>query len=82
MDSQKAFLVIATTLLIVVLLNLALYRLAKRHRPNTSEFDLIRRTMKRARNPWQDEQAKLDSLSRQVAELKDQSTREDANNDG
>jgi uncharacterized protein YlxW (UPF0749 family) len=77
-ESQKAFLVIGATLLIVVLINLALYTLVKRRKPNTGEVDLIRRAMKQARDPWKDEQTKLDSLSRQVAELQNQSNREDA----
>lgn len=82
MDSQKAFLVIAATLIVVVLINLALYALVKRRRPDTGEVDLIRRAMKQARDPWKDEQAKLDSLSRQVAELQSQPNQEDAADDG
>ena len=57
MDSQKAFLVIGATLVIVLILNLALYALVKRRKISTGEFELFQRAMKRARDPWKDEQA-------------------------
>lgn len=82
MDSQKAFLVIAATLIVVVLINLALYALVKRRKPNTGEVDLIRRAMKQARDPWKDEDAKLASLARQVSELQGQINQEDAGDGG
>ncbi len=82
MDSQKAFLVIGATLVIVVLLNLALYALVKRRKPNTGDVTLIHRAIKQARDPWKDEQAKLDSLSQQVAELQSQSSPKDSLDDG
>ena len=79
MDTQKAALVISITLVIVVLLNLGLYTLVKRRKNTVGEVELFRRVMKKARNPWEDEQSKLESLAKQVAELKRESPQEPSN---
>ena len=79
MDTQKAALVISITLVIVVLLNLGLYTLVKRRKNTVGEVVLFRRVMKKARNPWEDEQSKLESLAKQVAELKSKSPQEPSN---
>lgn len=77
MDSQKAFLVIGATLVIVLLFNLSIYVMAKRRRGSNSEVEMIRRAMKTARHPWQAEQANLDALAEQVASYKNQPSHDD-----
>jgi hypothetical protein len=82
MDFEKAFLVISVTLIIVILLNLGLYTLVKRRKNTVGEVELFRRAMNKARNPWEDEQAKLESLAKQVAELKKESSQGSSNHGG
>jgi hypothetical protein len=82
MDSHKAILVIVATLIIVILFNLALYASVKRRKNIGREVTILRKAMKQAQNPWKDEQADLESLARQVAELKKGGSRENSNRDG
>ena len=69
MDPQKATLVIGITLVIVILFNIGIYLAVKRRKDQVGEVELFRRAMKRARDPWGDEKANLEALSKQVAEL-------------
>ena len=70
MDTEKATLVIGITLLIVILFNLAIYTAAKRRGENSiTQFKMFSRAFQRARNPWEEDKAKLDELSRTVAAL-------------
>jgi hypothetical protein len=78
MDTQKASLIISVTLVAVVLFNLAIYALAKRIKPNSAnKFQIISRAFKRARNPWEEDKAKLDELSKTLAALKAVKNQED-----
>jgi hypothetical protein len=81
MDSQKAFIVIGITLVIVILLNLAIYAAVIRRKDRVGEVDLIRRAMKRARDPWKNEKADLQALSKRVAELQGKDHTEVGTND-
>lgn len=81
MDSQKAFIVIGITLVIVILLNLAIYAAVIRRKDRVGEVDLIRRAMKRARDPWKNEKADLQALSKRVAELQGKDQTEVGTND-
>jgi hypothetical protein len=69
MDPQKALLVISITLVIVILLNVAIYVSIKRRNNRGGEIELFRRAFRRAKNPWGEEKANLEALSKQVAEL-------------
>lgn len=81
MDTQKATLVIVLTLIIVVLFNLAIYAIVKRRRNSVGEVDLIRKAVKRARDPWGTEKADLEALAKRVAELRDIQPTGDHSND-
>jgi hypothetical protein len=71
MDTQqKAALVIGLTLLVVILFNIAIYFASKRRGENSiNQFKMFSRAFHRARNPWEEDQAKLDELSRKVEAL-------------
>jgi len=70
MDTEKATLIIGITLLVVILFNLAIYTAAKRRGENSiNQFKMFSSAIRRARNPWEEDQAKLDELSRTVAAL-------------
>lgn len=71
MDIQlNATLVIGVTLLVVVLFNIAIYTVSKRRGEDSiNQFKLFSRAFQRARNPWKEDQAKLDELSRKVSAL-------------
>lgn len=71
MDSEKAMIVIGITLVIVVLLNLALYAAVMRRKKRVGEVELFRRAISRARDPWKNEKDDLQALSKQVAELQE-----------
>ena len=81
MDTQKAFIVIAITLLIVILFNLAIYAAVVRRKDRVGEVELLRRAMKSARNPWGKEKADLQALSEQVTELQEKEQLEAGKND-
>ncbi|MBU1660000.1 MAG: hypothetical protein KKD28_00830 [Chloroflexi bacterium] len=76
MDVEKATLVISITLLLVVIFNAAIFVAVKR-RKTTGQIKLLQRAAKRARDPWGDENAKLEELSRRVAELRGDEETED-----
>ncbi len=69
MDTQKALLVISITLVVVILFNLAIYIAVKRRKDQVGEIELFRRALKRARDPWREEKANLEALSKQVAAI-------------
>jgi len=69
MNVEKATLVISITLILVIIVNAAIYVAVKR-RKTTGQIKLLQRAAKKARDPWGDENAKLEELSRRVAELR------------
>lgn len=69
MDIQKAALIIAIILIVVIIFNLGIYSLAKKR---GAEINLFTRVYRRAREPWKDENQKLKELSEQVAQFKNQ----------
>jgi len=72
MDSQKAILVIGLTLIFVLLFNFAIYAMAKKRGANpANQFEMYSRVFKRARDPWEEDKAKLAELSSTLAELQD-----------
>jgi len=82
MDLDRAFLVVCVTLFIVIGINAAIY--VSYSRKNTvGQIELFRRAAKRARDPWEPEDANLRELSRLVSELKgpEDGPKESDNND-
>ena len=69
MDLGKAALVIVITLILVIIFNVAIYRSLRGER-TVNQIKMLRRVTHRARKPWQDENEKLEELSRRVAKLK------------
>ena len=69
MDVGKATLVISSIFILVVIFNAAIYVAVKR-RKTTGQIELLRKATQGARNPWGDETAKLEELSRRVAALR------------
>ena len=83
MDTGKAFLVIGLTLILVIGFNAVIYAAATRRRKNSvGEFDLMRKVSKRARDPWAEDNAKLDELAKTLASLKEDQNSAGDNNDG
>ena len=70
MEINQVALIVCLTLALVLAFNVALYILAKRKQSTLGEFDMLRRAVRRGRDPWGEENAKLEALSRQVAELR------------
>jgi hypothetical protein len=75
MEVGRALLVVGITLLVVVLVNVGIYlsvmRRGKGQKNSTvGQIELLRRASKRARNPWEDEDNRLEELSRKVAGLR------------
>ena len=78
LDAQKAALVIGISLVIVILFNLGIYRLAKRRGEDSiNQIKMITRVAKRARNPWEEDNARLEALSQTLAKLKESQNQED-----
>lgn len=79
MDTQKAFLVISITLIIVVLINLAIYSMSKRGESDTArQVKMFSNALTKARDPWAEDDAKLSELSRLVDEIKSQNDNKEA----
>jgi uncharacterized membrane protein len=79
MDTQKAFLVISITLIIVVLVNLAIYSMSKKGKTGSArQVKVISKALSKARDPWAEDDAKLSELSRLVDEIKSQNDDEKA----
>ena len=74
MGSQQALLIIGLIILVIVLINLAIIYSIKRRSNTVGQVELFRRAMKKAQNPWQEEQEKLRNLSDQVKKLKESKT--------
>ena len=68
MDKIQGFLIVGLILFLVILLNLAIY-FGYARKNSKNEFHYLQQTMKRARNPWEEEDASLVELSRLVATL-------------
>lgn len=76
MDTGKAALVICLTLIIVIGVNAAIYA-SLRNRSTVGQIEMLRRAVRRARNPWEHEDNDLLELSRRVAALKGESMDEE-----
>jgi hypothetical protein len=64
MDTEKAFLVIGLTLVLVIVFNLVIYIAVKRRGENpTGQIEMLSRVFKRARDPWEEEKERLKELS-------------------
>ncbi len=74
-ETNKIFLVIVLTVLIVIGVNALLY-VGLRRGDDAGLIELSRKAFKRARNPWQDEDDALQELSNLVAKHKEE-VRED-----
>ncbi|HSO26702.1 MAG TPA: hypothetical protein VLS48_01435, partial [Anaerolineales bacterium] len=73
MDAERALLVIGVTLILVLALNFAIVATitrGKKRRNNPNTVEMLRRAAKRARSPWEQEDADLAELSRLAALLK------------
>jgi len=71
MITTKLILVVTITLAAVILFNIAIFVRVKRSRgPRQSAYLELSRVARRARNPWEVENARIEALSRQVAALK------------
>jgi len=81
MDTQKAFLVIGITLVVVILFNLAIYALISRRKDSVGEVELFRKAMKQARNPWREEQENLEALADKVSRLESASENKESKNE-
>jgi hypothetical protein len=74
MDIQKAFLVIGLTIVVVILINVAIYQVLARRR-NNSEIGFYSQIAKRARKPWEKEFNDLRELNQLVSHLNSQTTK-------
>ena len=70
MDYSKAILIVSITLVVVIILNAAIYVGTRRKRPNNT-IEMFRTAAKRARNPWEDEDTALSELSDLVDKFRD-----------
>ena len=68
MITSKLVIVLSVTLLAVILFNIAIFFSVKRRTPSSS-YQMFGKVAKRARNPWEEDNAKLEELSKQVADL-------------
>jgi hypothetical protein len=75
MDTEKAFVVIGLTLVLVILFNLAIYFSVKRRGKNpTGQIEMFSKVFKRASDPWEEEKERLKELSDIVSGLQRNST--------
>ncbi len=73
MDPVKAGIVILITLVVIVIINLAIYFYARRGRHGLPhEIEMLKRAANRVRNPWVKEDTMLEELSRLTEALKGQ----------
>ena len=73
MDSTKIILVVCITLAAVAILNAAIF--AALHRGNEAgQIELLKRAVRRTRQPWQTEEDALNELSKRVEDLKRKDT--------
>ena len=80
MDYSKVILVVSLTILIVVGFNLVIY-FAYGRKNSGGTVDLLRKAAKRARDPWEQEDAQLQELSERVAQLRKADGAEENGND-
>lgn len=71
MESDRVFLVIVLTAVIVIGINGLLY-VAFRRGNEANMIDITRKALQNTRNPWQEEDRALQELSNLVSELKAQ----------
>lgn len=74
MELQKTLLVILITLIVVILFNFGIYSYAKKR---GSQINLFTNVYRRAKNPFRDENEKLQELSRNVAKYKNYHSQEE-----
>jgi hypothetical protein len=80
MDSQKAFLVISITLVVVLLFNLGIYATLKNKRTNSNnQAQMVSRALRRARNPWEEDLAKMEALSRSLVAIQENQAQDQKN---
>jgi hypothetical protein len=70
MDTTKILLVVCLTLVIVIGINAMIYA-ALRRGNDVGQIELLRRAVRRTRQPWQAEDEALKELAQRVAELKE-----------
>jgi hypothetical protein len=70
-DAGKALLVIVLTVVGVVLINLVIYAMVK-GRGTIGQIEIMRKTVKQARDPWELEDNALRELSELVKKLKNE----------
>ena len=68
MDTTRAFWVICITFVVVIVLNVGIYAAFSRRKPD-SYSQLFGKVSHEMRNPWQQNNAALDELSKRVADL-------------
>jgi hypothetical protein len=68
MDPKYLF-ILCLVLFIVVGINAAIFATLRR-KNEIGQIELIRRAVKRAQNPWEDEEEALKELAKRVGELK------------
>ena len=69
MDTSKILLVVCITLVAVAVLNAAIYA-AFRRGNEAGQIELLKRAVRRSRQPWQTEDDALRELAKRVEELK------------
>lgn len=69
MDFSNAFIIVGIALVVVILFNVGIY-FGYARKNSRNEFNDIINVMKHARNPWEEEDAKLRELSQRVNALK------------
>ena len=70
MDFSKAFIIVGIALVVVILFNVGIY-FGYARKNSRNEFNDMINVMKNARNPWSEEDANLQELSRRVGSLAD-----------
>lgn len=70
MDYSKAFLVVFVTILIVIVINAAIFASVTR-KNSVGQIELLRKAASRAKDPWQPENENLSELSRLVKNLQE-----------
>jgi len=73
MDTTKIVLVVCITLAAVAILNAAIFAAIRRGN-EAGQIELLRRAVRRSRQPWQMEDDALNELSKRVEELKKKDT--------
>jgi hypothetical protein len=70
MDTQKAFLVVGLTLVVVILFNVAILSLTKKGRSTSvQQIKMLSGLVKNARDPMKEDKEKLAELSKLVGDI-------------